>query len=104
VGQYPFRSAEVYIWVDGDLRYHDELRGGGHPRPHPKFREPMPVGGGAIALTLPVRAGTHVVRVRVDAPDDSYDRDVSIPGKFRAYSENTLQLDFNNHNLDLSWK
>ena len=104
VGQYPFRAAEVYIWVDGDLRYHDELRAGSYPHPHSKLRETMPVSGGAIALTLPVRAGTHVVRVRVDAPDDSYDRDVSIPGKFRAYSENTLQLDFNNHNLDLNWK
>jgi serine/threonine protein kinase len=104
VGQYPFRSAEVYIWVDGDLRYHDELRAGSHPRLHPKLSGAMHVSGGAIALTLPVRAGPHVVRVRVDAPDDSYDRDVSIPGKFRGYSENTLQLDFNNHNLDLRWK
>jgi serine/threonine protein kinase len=102
VGQYPFRSAEVYIWVDGDLRYHDELRGASDP--HAKLRATRRISGGAIALTLPVRAGAHVVRVRVDAPDDSYDRDVSIPGKFRAYSENTLQLDFNNHNLDLSWK
>jgi serine/threonine protein kinase len=23
VGQYPFNRAEIYIWVDGDLRYHD---------------------------------------------------------------------------------
>ena len=32
MGQYPFHSGEIYIWVDGDLRYHDELRSIAIPR------------------------------------------------------------------------
>ena len=92
VGQYPFHSAEVYIWVDDDLRYHDQLRG--TVNPHARLHDTAAINGGAIALTLPVRAGTHTVRVRVDAPDDSYDRDTSIPGNFTAYSQKTLLLNF----------
>ena len=101
VGQYPFHSAEVYIWVDDDLRYHDQLRGVIHP--HARLPEAA-INGGAIALTLPVRAGTHTVRVRVDAPDDAFDRDTAIPGNFTAYSQKTLLLDFKSRNLSLSWE
>jgi len=102
VGRYPFRSAEVFIWVDGDLRYHDELRGAVHP--HGRFHEAGEATGGAIALTLPVRAGTHTVRVRVDAPGEAYDRDTSIPGQFRAYSQKTLLLNFREKRLNLEWE
>jgi serine/threonine protein kinase len=102
VGKYPFRSAEVFIWVDGDLRYHDELRGALHP--HGKFHEAAEANGGNIALTLPVRAGTHTVRVRVDAPGEAYDRDTSIPGQFRAYSQKTLLLNFREKRLNLEWE
>jgi hypothetical protein len=102
VGQYPFHSAEVYIWVDDDLRYHDQLRG--TVNPHARLHDTAAINGGAIALTLPVRAGTHTVRVRVDAPDDSYDRDTSIPGNFTAYSQKTLLLNFKSKNLSLSWE
>ncbi len=102
VGQYPFHSAEVYIWVDDDLRYHDQLRGTIHP--HARLHETAAINGGAIALTLPVRAGTHTVRVRVDAPGEAYDRDTSIPGNFTAYSQKTLLLDFKSKNLSLSWE
>jgi eukaryotic-like serine/threonine-protein kinase len=100
VGRYPFQAAEVFIWVDGDLRYHDELRGAVHP--HARHHEPAP--GGTIALTLPVRAGTHTVRVRVDAPGEAYDRDTSIPGRFPAYSQKTLQLNFGDKSLGLKWE
>src|SRR5262249_13402282 len=99
VGRYPFRSAEVFIWVDDELRYHDELRGAVHP--HGKFREAPDVNGGNIALTLPVHAGTHTVRVRVDAAGEAYDRDTSIPGEFRAYSQKTLLLNFRDKRLNL---
>jgi eukaryotic-like serine/threonine-protein kinase len=102
VGRYPFNSAEVYIWVDGELRYHDQIHGVSHP--HHKFREKEPAAGETIALNLPVRAGTHTVRVRVDAPGDTYDRDTTIPGRFRAYSQKALFLDFKEKNLSLSWE
>jgi hypothetical protein len=102
VGRYPFSTAEVYIWVDGELRYHDQLHGVNHP--HHKFKEKEPEAGETIALNLPTHAGSHVVRVRVDAPGDQFDRDTTIPGRFRAYSQKTLFLDFKEKNLSLSWE
>ncbi len=102
VGRYPFSTAEVYIWVDGELRYHDQLHGVNHP--HHKFKEKEPETGETIALNLPTHAGSHVVRVRVDAPGDEFDRDTTIPGRFRAYSLKTLFLDFKEKNLSLSWE
>lgn len=101
VGQYPFRSGEIYIWVDGDLRYHDEL----HSTLNVHSRVSRVGGGGEIiALTLPVTAGQHFVRVQVDAPGHSYDHDTAIPGHFRAYSQKTLLVDFASKNLDLKWE
>ena len=102
VGQYPFRTAQIYIWVDGDLRYHDEVHGALHS--HTKVAHATTSGGGAIALTLPVRAGRHMIRVQVDADGETYDHDTAIPGQFNPYSQKTLQVNFNSKNLDLHWE
>jgi hypothetical protein len=102
VGQYPFHTAQIYIWVDGDLRYHDEVHGALHS--HTKISHTENSGGGAIALTLPVRAGRHMVRVQVDAEGQSFDHDTAIPGQFNPYSQKTLQVNFKSKNLDLQWE
>jgi eukaryotic-like serine/threonine-protein kinase len=102
VGQYPFHTAQIYIWVDGDLRYHDEVHGALHS--HSKISHATAAGGGAIALTLPVRAGGHMVRVQVDAEGEIYDHDTAIPGQFNAYSQKTLRVNFNSKNLELQWE
>ncbi|HEX7287890.1 MAG TPA: serine/threonine-protein kinase [Candidatus Angelobacter sp.] len=103
VGQYPFSNGEIYIWVDGDLRYHDNIhRAAAHP--HGKKDHASPDQGEALAVTLPVRAGRHTVRVQVDAPGNAFDRDTSIPGEFRAFSHKTLQVDFSGRNLQLQWQ
>jgi hypothetical protein len=101
VGQYPFRSGEIYIWVDGDLRYHDELRSisDRHAR-----SSRGPAVGESLALTLPVTAGRHTVRIQVDAPGQIYDHDTAIPGLFRAYSQKTLLVNFASRNLELGWE
>jgi serine/threonine-protein kinase len=101
VGQYPFSSGEVYIWIDGDLRYHDQVHSA--VRIHKKAQHTGPAGE-AIALTLPLRAGEHTVRVRIDASDEGYDGDTAIPGEFRAWSLKTLHLDFKGKDLNLSWE
>jgi len=101
VGQYPFSSGEVYIWIDGDLRYHDQVHSA--VRVHKKTHHTGPAGE-AIALTLPVRSGTHTVRVRIDASDEAYAGDTAIPGQFRPYSQKTLHLDFKGKDLNLSWE
>jgi serine/threonine protein kinase len=102
VGQYPFHSGEIYIWVDNDLRYHDELRSTLNSHARPSL--PASDEGESIDLTLPVTAGRHFIRVQVDAPGQTYDHDTAIPGQFRAYSQKTLIVNFASKNLDLKWE
>jgi hypothetical protein len=100
VGQYPFHRGEIYIWVDGDLRYHDELRAAATPHAKPSHNSAE---NESLALTLPVTAGRHTVRIQVDAEGKIYDHDTAIPGFFRAYSQKTLTVDFASRNLALRW-
>jgi predicted Ser/Thr protein kinase len=100
VGQYPFRQGEIYIWVDGDLRYHDELHNSSNQRGKSSHTSS---GHESLALTLPVTAGRHTIRVQVDAAGQFYDHDTAIPGLFRAYSQKTLMVNFASKNLELHW-
>ena len=100
VGQYPFRQGEIYIWVDGDLRYHDELHNSSSPHAKPPHASS---GHESLALTLPVTAGRHTIRVQVDAVGQIYDHDTAIPGLFRAYTQKTLTVNFASKNLELHW-
>jgi len=93
VGQYPFHSGHIYIWVDGELRYEDELHGT-HSRSS----------GESLAVTLPVLSGRHIVRLQVDAPGHIYDHASAIPGRFRPYTQKTLLVNFGTRNLDLGWE
>jgi serine/threonine protein kinase len=100
MGQYPFHSGEIYIWVDGDLRYHDELRAIADFRAKASRNS---TANESLALTLPVTAGRHTVRIQVDAEGKVYDHDTAIPGYFRAYSQKTLMVDFASRHLALRW-
>jgi len=93
VGQYPFHSGHIYIWVDGELRYEDELHS-------TRSRS----SGESLAVTLPVRSGRHIVRLQVDAPGQIYDHASDIPGRFRPYTQKTLLVHFGTRNLDLGWE
>jgi serine/threonine-protein kinase len=101
VGQYPFHRGEIYIWVDGDLRYHDELRAAATPHAKPLHNL---AANESLALTLPITAGRHTIRIQVDAEGKIYDHDTAIPGFFRAYSQKTLVVDFASRNLALRWE
>jgi hypothetical protein len=100
VGQYPFHRGEIYIWVDGDLRYHDELHAAATPHTRPSHNSDA---NESLALTLPVTAGRHTIRIQVDAEGKIYDHDTAIPGFFRAYTQKTLVVDFASRNLALRW-
>src|ERR1044071_370386 len=101
VGQYPFHRGEIYIWVDGDLRYHDELHAAAAPHAKPSHNS---AANESLALTLPVTAGRHTIRIQVDAEGKIYDHDTAIPGFFRAYSQKTLLVNFGSRALDLRWE
>jgi serine/threonine protein kinase len=94
VGSYPFHNAEIYIWVDGELRYHDNLHDAASHSNN----------GGSLGLTMPVQAGRHTVRIQVNAPGRIYDHDTAIPGYFRAYTQKTLRVDFASRDLALRWE
>jgi hypothetical protein len=100
MGQYPFHRGEIYIWVDGDLRYHDELRRAEGPLARPSHSS---AANESLGITLPVTAGRHTIRIQVDAEGQIYDHDTAIPGYFRAYSQKTLMVDFASRNLALRW-
>lgn len=102
VGAYPFRSGQIFIWVDGELRYHDELRGSS--RASSFTGNQFSPAGESMDLSLPVRAGRHTIRVQVDAPGNVFDHDTAIPGEFRAFSHKALRLDFRRHRLELNWE
>ncbi|HEY2171111.1 MAG TPA: serine/threonine-protein kinase [Candidatus Angelobacter sp.] len=98
IGQYPFHRGEIYIWVDGDLRYHDELHAAARSRARSSHNS---AADESLGITLPVTAGRHTVRIQVDAEGQIYDHDTAIPGYFRAYSQKTLMVDFASRNLAL---
>jgi len=100
MGQYPFHRGEIYIWVDGDLRYHDELRAAANS---PARSSRYSTADESLGITLPVTAGRHTIRIQVDAEGQTYDHDTAIPGYFRAYSQKTLMVDFASRNLALRW-
>ena len=100
MGQYPFHRGEIYIWVDGDLRYHDELRRAANPLARSSHHS---AADESLGITLPITAGRHTVRIQVDAEGQIYDHDTAIPGYFRAYSQKTLMVDFASRNLALRW-
>lgn len=102
VGTYPFRSGQIFIWVDGELRYHDELRGPARA-PSATANQFAPAGE-SMDLSIPVHAGRHTVRVQVDAPGNIFDHDTAIPGEFRAFGHKALQLDFRRRRLELNWE
>lgn len=93
LGRYPFHNAEINIWVDSELRYHDNLHSSSDGE-----------GGGSLGLTLPVQSGRHTVRVQVNAAGKIYDHDTAIPGYFRPFTQKTLRVVFSSRNLDLRWE
>lgn len=85
--QHSFRSAQVSVWVDGDLACSEHLAGSMRRR----FGL-LPAGiGGNFSRLLQVSAGRHTVKVRITS-DDGYDNSGSITGDFPKDSQVSLQV------------
>ncbi len=85
--QHSFRSAQVSVWVDGDLACSEHLTGSQRRR----FGL-LPAGiGGNFSRLLQVPAGWHTVKVRVTS-DEGYDNTGSITGDFPQDSQISLQV------------
>src|SRR5579864_3962372 len=85
--QHSFRSAQVSVWVDGDLACSEHVVGSERRR----FGL-LPAGiGGNFSRLLQVPSGRHTVKVRVTS-DEGYDNTGSISADFPADSEISLQV------------
>src|SRR3989441_7108778 len=96
--QHSLRSAQLSIWVDGDLAYSGKLIGVARK----KFGL-LPEVGGSFSETLPVSSGTHQVRVRV-ASDDGTVQEDTISGEFERNNQRTLSVLARRNDISLGWQ
>jgi hypothetical protein len=98
--QHGFHSAQVAVWVDGDLAYSSTLTGSAKKRfgflPSDSVQ-------GTLSQIIPLRSGHHIVRVRI-SPDDGSTEDNSISGYFARSTQRDLLASARHNGLALSWQ
>lgn len=97
--QHSFRSAQLSVWVDGELAYSGKLTGYIRKR----FGLIPDSLQGTLSETLPVSSGTHQVCVRVASDDGSVQED-TISAQFARNSQRTLLVSARHSDLGLSWQ
>ena len=98
--QHGFHSAQVSVWVDGDLAYSGTISGSIRKR----FGfVPTDSVQGTLSQIIPVRSGQRTVRVRI-APDDASTQDDTIAGDFSRDSERDLLVSARPNGLSLAWQ
>jgi hypothetical protein len=96
--QHGFRSADVSLWIDGDLSYSGKLRGSTKR----KFGLIPGAVHGSLSEIVPVSAGSHQIRVRVESEDGSTQQD-SLTGEFARNTERELSVSASPNRLSLAW-
>src|SRR5581483_7945641 len=78
--QHTFHSAQVSLWIDGDLTYSGKVMGA----PRKRFGV-IPDGSmvGTVSQVIPVSSGRHRIKVRVE-PDDGNVQEAVIGGEFQS--------------------
>lgn len=97
--QHSFHSAQLSVWVDGDLAYSGKLTGYAKKR----FGLIPDSLQGSLSETLPVSSGVHQVRVRVASDDGSVQED-TIRAEFAHNSQRTLAVTARHADLSLNWE
>ena len=85
--QHGFRSADIFVWVDGDLAYTGRLTGAARK----KFGLIPESVGGSLTQIIPVASGKHQVRLRVQDEYGSTQED-SIAGDFASNGTQSLSV------------
>ena len=98
--QHGFHSAQVLVWVDGDLTYSGKVIGSTKKR---FGLIPTDSVQGSLSEIIPVRSGQHSVRVRIE-PDDAAVQEDSISGDFSSNTERSLIVSARRSSLSLSWQ
>ncbi len=96
--QHNLRSAELSVWVDGDLAYSGKLVGS----PRKKFGL-IPDVQGSMSETIPVSSGMKQVRVRVVSDDDSVQENTANVD-FARNAQQTLSVVARHDDLSLDWR
>jgi hypothetical protein len=96
--QHSLRSAQLSIWVDGDLAYSGKLIG----LTRKKFGL-LPEVAGSLSETLPISSGTHQLRVRLASEDGTVQED-TISGEFDRNSQRTLFVFARRNDVSLGWQ
>ena len=96
--QHSFRSAQLELWVDGDLTYSARLNGSGKK----KFGIIDTVQGN-LSETLAVPSGSHKLKVRVSADDGTVQED-STSGDFARNAQRTLAVSARRSEVSLNWQ
>lgn len=98
--QHGFRSAQVSLWVDGDLAYSGKVTGSTKK----KFGLiPTDLVQGSLSEIIPVRSGQRNLRVRIE-PEDAAMQEDSISGNFAHDTERDLSVSARHSSLSLSWQ
>lgn len=96
--QHAFRSADVSVWIDGDLAYSGKLKGSIKK----KFGLIPGSVQGRLSEIVPVSAGIHQIRVCVVSEDGTTQQD-SLSGDFARNSERELSVSARPSGLSLAW-
>ena len=98
--QHDFRNVQVSVWVDDELAYLGKITGSTRK----KFGLiPTDAAQGNLSQILPVRAGQHLIRLRIE-PDDAAMQEDSISGSFSDHSERDLAVSARHSGMSLSWQ
>jgi hypothetical protein len=97
--QHGFRSADISVWVDGDLAYSGKLTGSARK----KFGLIAGSIQGSLSEIVPVSSGNHQIRVQVQ-PDSGSAQQDSLTAEFPANTERKLSISSRPGSLSLAWQ
>ncbi len=98
--QHNFRDAQVSLWVDDDLAFSGKLTGVVKKR---FGLIPTDTAQGSLSQVIPVRAGRHTLRVRIQ-PDDGAAQEDIINGDFPKAIESVLLVSAHHSSMAMSWQ
>jgi hypothetical protein len=97
--QHGFRSAQLSVWIDDDLAYSGKLQG----VQKKKFGLIPESVQGSLSEVVPVSAGRHRVRVRIETETGSAQEE-DVTGNFPRDTERELLVSAHASGLSLAWQ
>jgi len=95
-----FSDATLSVWIDSKLAYSGSLRDG-----HKK-RFILLGGGAKETVTIPLAAGQHGLRVRVQSETEQYEQSRTVSGEFPKGVAKVLSVKFEKHTQEMriTWR